>query len=1022
MKKIFHLILFFIIPLFFYGQDIVSLQKDFKNALSDSDTTFYILSKKIVNYYKNSFPDSAVYYLNKAIYHSQKKQNKNLTLKLLLLKADVFTLKQQYNHAVRLYFDALRKTSTDTTSEYAKILILLAKSMFNFNLKNGVSDLYLHKAIDISIEINDFRQQANAYNFLSLILAEKNKFDSALFYTEKAKQVSKNINDNDFLSNNFYYLSRIFLYKQDFIKSITYLKKAISLVNNKDLKHKYLQKLAHLYSKMGHFSSAKNVFDEIEQYYKKNNNKIGLIELNLLIAKMYYFQQKYNKAINKAQKALDLSQYLNIVPLQVKAYYLLSAIYSDNQQIDLALYSYKKYSALRDSIFTENAKDESDLLFNNYVMQLKLKDQEILNNQRKYQVYKNKQQKKIIYILSIFGILLVVSLTILFWLYRLKIKNELRLKQLTEATFEGIIIHNGHKIIEVNDKFSEISGFSREECIGLKIMDILPKESQKLVKKKLNLKKTVFYQMQMLKKDGSTYNAEVLSKPFVFKGINSKVVSIRDLSEISEIKEELYQTQEKFQALIETSPDGVVITDNKGKITYVSPAFIKLFQMSNSNQFLGKHISDFVAPLYRNKIKVDLNNILYGDYFGVTEYKAFKSDNKEMYIECNGNALRKLKGKASGVFMIVRDVTERKIVENTLIDSESRFRGLFNNAKDAIIILNSQFRIVDANPYSSELLKFSYEELLRMDFRDILAPELRNFDYDNLDKTGNILESYIYLKNRKQIYIQVSIAKLNYTEEQYYMLTIRDLTLFKRQEENLRKIANQLKESNATKDKIFSIIGHDLRGPIGNLKAMIEFIAENPNEFDTNELIETISSLQETSTQTYELLENLLSWAKTQQNLHEFSPSEFNILNIVKTTVNFSKQMAKAKNISIKISSPDNLYVIADVNMIKAVIRNLISNAIKFTKTNGKIFVKLNDDVNFVTVMIQDNGVGIPEKNLEKLFKEGSYLTTYGTNKEKGTGLGLKLCYDFIKKNSGKIWVESEINKGTTFYFTLKKI
>jgi signal transduction histidine kinase len=247
------------------------------------------------------------------------------------------------------------------------------------------------------------------------------------------------------------------------------------------------------------------------------------------------------------------------------------------------------------------------------------------------------------------------------------------------------------------------------------------------------------------------------------------------------------------------------------------------------------------------------------------------------------------------------------------------------------------------------------------------------------------------------------------------------MTLFKRQEDNLRRIATKLQSTNATKDKIFSIISHDLRGPIGNLKSMIEFIAENQNEFDMAEIVDIMKNLKQSSSTTYELLENLLSWAKSQQNLLEYKPTIFNISEIIKNTVELSNQYAKNKLIGIQNYIEDNIDVIGDENMIKTVIRNLLSNSIKFTKSNGKIFVNGSIDDDFVIISIKDTGIGMNQDTAVKLFDDANFFTTYGTNNEKGTGLGLKLCKDFLSKNSGKIWVESEPNIGSTFYFTIRK-
>ncbi len=1021
MKKAVILLLIFF-NLASYSQNIASLKKNFTKALSENDTAYYLLSQKIVNYYRFSCPDSAILFLNKTIIFAQKQNNKTELVNSLVLKADILSEKQQFDEAITSYFNALNLLSYVTNDKkYVNIIIKLSNSLHNSGFKNDIAKKYLIQASEIANELDYTEAKINIYNILSNIYAEKNSFDSAQIYIDISIKHCNKINNPELTAKTYYYLSLILKLKKDYLKSITYLKKSISISENENNKSYFKLHLAELYSQMGYYSAASNFLSQVIEYYIVTNNKIGQIKSFLEISKLYKNQNKLNEAIENAQKALKISKKLNILNLQIKSYYFLSSIYSENEQIDLALFSYKKYSTLRDSIFSENSKKESELLYNNYVLQLKLKDQQIKNRQKENQFLKNKQQSLAISILGISAILLIIIIFILLRFYNIKIKSEFRLKQLTEATFEGIIIHDGYKIIEVNDKFCTITNFSRQELIGRTILSILPESSQEKVKKRLSLKKAVYYQMDIYKKDKSIFKAEVLSKPYTYKGVAAKVVSVRDLTELRSIKEKLYETKEKFEVLIETSPDGVVITDLDGVITYVSPAFTKLFNSKDYKDFKEKKLSDYVIHLYKNKINTDLKNIKLGKYRGVTEYIAIKNDGTEFYIECNGNTIKDFKNEISGIFMIVRDISERKIVENALIESESRFKGLFNSAKDAIIILSNDFKIIDANPYTSTILNHSFDELINKDFREFFSSDFNKIDLTKLEASDDFIETYIYIKNRKRIYIQFSISEIDYPEEQFFLITIRDLTIFKRQEENLRRIATKLQESNATKDKMFSIIGHDLRGPIGNLKTMIEFIAENPEEFDTSELVNIISSMRDTSSQSYELLENLLSWAKTQQNLHEFKPDIINAVESITNTVNFSRHIAKTKNISIDIVAHKNCFVIADENMIKAIVRNLLSNAIKFSNENSKIIVEIIDNEENILVKVKDEGVGISDENLQKIFKEGNFVTTYGTKNEKGTGLGLKLCYDFVKKNNGKIWVESTINKGTTFSFTIKK-
>lgn len=232
----------------------------------------------------------------------------------------------------------------------------------------------------------------------------------------------------------------------------------------------------------------------------------------------------------------------------------------------------------------------------------------------------------------------------------------------------------------------------------------------------------------------------------------------------------------------------------------------------------------------------------------------------------------------------------------------------------------------------------------------------------------------------------------------------------------------KLEESNASKDKLFSIISHDLKNPIGGLKEMITVLAENYDSFDEEEKKEILQELKSSSDNVLELLIGLLTWSRSQRNKIEYDPYKQDLFQLVYQNIAIVSTAAKTKNITLINSVKENTTAFFDANMINTVLRNLLTNAIKFCNAGGMIVVKAEqfyDNPNYILVSVTDNGVGIPSDKLDKLFQVKHSFTTIGTSGEKGTGLGLLIVWDFIEKNHGKIWVESEVGKGTTFYFTL---
>ncbi len=261
---------------------------------------------------------------------------------------------------------------------------------------------------------------------------------------------------------------------------------------------------------------------------------------------------------------------------------------------------------------------------------------------------------------------------------------------------------------------------------------------------------------------------------------------------------------------------------------------------------------------------------------------------------------------------------------------------------------------------------------------------------------------------------------INITERKEYEDIIKE-NLIKIEDKNkeLKLSEQNLKESNATKDRLFSIIGHDLRGPIGGFKQLIDFLISDFDLNETETLSEILQSAQGTATTTYDLLENLLLWAKSLQNNITFSPVNCNLNEITTKTIILLQEVANQKEIMIHNKTPENQSVYADVNMLTTVIRNLISNAIKFTPNNKSITISINKDENYWVISIKDEGIGISPNDIKKIFNPNINFTTYGTNLEKGSGLGLMLCQEFIEKHGGKIWIESELGKGSDFKFML---
>ncbi|NOZ35355.1 MAG: sensor histidine kinase [Chlorobi bacterium] len=239
------------------------------------------------------------------------------------------------------------------------------------------------------------------------------------------------------------------------------------------------------------------------------------------------------------------------------------------------------------------------------------------------------------------------------------------------------------------------------------------------------------------------------------------------------------------------------------------------------------------------------------------------------------------------------------------------------------------------------------------------------------------------------------------------------------QRDKISEIAFELKKSNRTKNKLFSIIAHDLKNPFQGIIGFSEMIKEEAEKSDLKTISKYAKYIYNASNQTYKFLDNLLNFTRSQIGLLKYNPKNINLKNIFDDSITLIQSNAKEKGVSLINETNKTLTAYADETMISTVMRNLISNAVKFTSEGGFVKITAKKDKDSVIIKIIDNGTGIKETDIPKLFKADLNFSTFGTHNEKGTGLGLVVCKDFIKKNNGTISVESEIGKGSAFTILL---
>jgi len=237
----------------------------------------------------------------------------------------------------------------------------------------------------------------------------------------------------------------------------------------------------------------------------------------------------------------------------------------------------------------------------------------------------------------------------------------------------------------------------------------------------------------------------------------------------------------------------------------------------------------------------------------------------------------------------------------------------------------------------------------------------------------------------------------------------------------MKLLENELQNNIKEKDKFFSIIAHDLKAPFSGFLGLTKILSEELHSLSMKDLFELGGALQSSATNLHKLLENLLEWSRLQRGTIKFCPEYFDLSKLVANNIAIIHATTDIKQIKVENKVPENLSVFADMNMLNAILRNLISNAVKFTKRIGSVSISAMELSDSIQIGVSDTGIGIPDELIETLFSVSSKSSRPGTEGEPSTGLGLILCKEYVEQHHGKIWIESQENKGTTFYFTLQK-
>jgi PAS domain S-box-containing protein len=610
----------------------------------------------------------------------------------------------------------------------------------------------------------------------------------------------------------------------------------------------------------------------------------------------------------------------------------------------------------------------------------------------------------------------------------LLIQSEKRFRSIFEEAPMGIALIDSlnHQIIEINDKFATIVGWKKEEIIATDWMDIThPDDVQPDLDNmaKLNSGEIKGFNMEKryIRKDGSIAWVNHTVTPLMVQNLTQPkhLAIIEDITVQKQSIEQIQRERILLRTLIDNIPDSIYVKDINARKILANKADVDITGNQSESDVIGKtDLELFPSDDGENGYKQDIQVLHKGKSIINNEQNFIDKKGNKQWIQTTKVPLHNELGQLIGLVGIGRDINAQKQAEEQLKQNLDLIKSLIESIPMGMNVLDSQGNIMFQNDIFINQLGYDARGKKCWDtYRDDKS-QCQNCPL----KTGielGVTKTYEEKNLLGGRIIQLSQTGILFNNQIAMLEIFHDITPIRESEIKLKHYSEELKKSNAAKDKLFTMIGHDLKNPFTSILGLTSLLKENIKAFDEDELSEIVGALYTEGNNAFILLENLLNWSRSQLNKITPKPTHFLIRKTVEQVVRLLAEMANKKKISFEVNVDQELKAFADETMIETVIRNLISNAIKFSNERSTVSIEAKRTDHAIRVSIKDSGVGIDPLIVEKLFKTGTYYTTFGTSNEKGTGLGLQICKEFIEMNKGEISVESEKGTGSVFYFTV---
>jgi len=548
--------------------------------------------------------------------------------------------------------------------------------------------------------------------------------------------------------------------------------------------------------------------------------------------------------------------------------------------------------------------------------------------------------------------------------------------------------------------------------------------------------------------------------------------TITDITERKRAEEELRDSEEKLRIIFESIGDGIIVTNLEGIIIQTNEAAAKLGGWSDKSKLIGMSGFDFVAEKEQSKLVTDMIRALKQQHSINVEYSVKAKNGREYQSEVSITLLRDASGSPNGIVSVIRDITERKRVEEALRESEKKYRLLAENASDVITVMDMNMRPIYMSPSITRLLGYSVEEAMARGIENGLTPKSLKVATKGLAKTiaaelkkkklkPVTVDFELTRKDGSTVWVAASVALIRGSDGQptEILSILHDISERKKAEEDLVKYKDHLEElveertteldkakliaeeASKAKSEFLANMSHEIRTPLSSIIGFSELLVDEVNGLLNNDQKKYLGYVTSSGQHLLSLINDILDLSKVEAGKMELQPTSFSISDLLKNSSSFIAEEAMKHNIRLLSEIPADVDVIeADERKVKQIIYNLLSNAVKFTPDGGSITTKADivspdsaalpikirkglPDTEYVLVSVKDTGIGIAKKDQSKLFTEFHQIENPYTKKYEGTGLGLALSRKLVTLHGGRIWFESKgKGKGCTFYFILPLI